>query len=143
MRASDDCFKIIEHFEGYRDTAYRDGKGVVTIGYGHTGDVAMGDTCTNEQAVEWLKQDITTAEHDINTMVHAPLNQNQFDALVSFVFNIGAGNFRDSTLLKFLNLGNYTAAAHEFARWVFVAGKTSNGQKERRLKEQLLFEKGV
>lgn len=90
---------------------------VPTIGWGHTAGVKLGDKCTVQQAAQWLREDCAWAEREVNRLVTVPLNQNQFDALVSLVFNIGSGNFASSTLLRKLNAGDYAGAANEFPRW--------------------------
>src|SRR4051812_37911101 len=102
----------MEH-EGCKLTAYPDpatGGEPYTIGVGHTGGVRAGDTCTEEQAREWLRRDAQTAVRCVNASVKGNLTQNQFDALCSLVFNIGCGNFGKSTLLRRLNEGDDAAA---------------------------------
>src|SRR5574337_475226 len=131
---------LTERCEGLRLTAYQDSVGVWTIGYGHTGsDVHPNLTCTQEQADAWLQQDIQGAVHVVNTVVKVPLNQNQFDALVDFVFNLGSGAFQGSTLLKLLNQGNYQGASNEFPKWNHAGGVVLAGLTTRRLAEQKLF----
>ena len=93
--------KLIKTFEGYRSEAYLCPAGRWTIGYGHTSGVEPGDTCTREEADEFLKEDLINAENAVNAQ-NLDLSQTQFDALVSFVYNIGSGAFQDSTLLKLL-----------------------------------------
>ena len=87
----------------------------------------------------FLRQDVAESERAVNQHVHVPLTQHQFDALVSFVFNLGAGNFRTSTLLKKLNARDYDGAAQEFGRWVQAGGKTLPGLVRRREAESALF----
>lgn len=130
---------LIKQFEGLRLRAYRCSADVWTIGYGHTASVDANDVITEEQAIKLLRQDIAESERTINKHVLVPLTQNQFDALVSFVFNIGGGNFRASTLLKKLNAGDYDGAAPEFRRWVIAGGKTLPGLVPRREAESALF----
>lgn len=125
--------------QAYYATAEEKIKGIVTIGYGHTHGVKIGDTCTIQQANQWLKEDCADAEKAINWRVTAPLNQNQFDALVSLVFNIGETNFAASTLLKLLNAKLYPDAAEQFPRWNKQAGKVLGGLVARRAKERALF----
>jgi len=110
--------------EGERLKAYKDTKGIWTIGVGDIDlnndgirDVKEGMTITHAQSMANLGMDIKWAEDAVNKGVKVPLTQNQFDALVSFVFNIGASAFASSTLLKVLNLGNYDEAAKQFDRW--------------------------
>lgn len=100
-RISDKGISLIKRFEGVRLKAYKDVAGVPTIGYGHTSGVKMGDTISQERADELLKQDLKSRESTVASYVDVrTLTQNQFDALVSFVYNLGSGNFKSSTLLK-------------------------------------------
>jgi lysozyme len=131
---------LTEHCEGLRTTAYQDSVGIWTIGYGHTTDVHAGMVCDQDQADQWLEEDIQGAAYVVNKVVTAPLNQNQFDALVDFVFNLGAGNFQSSTLLKLLNQGDYAGASNEFPKWNHAGGKELAGLTVRRLAEQKLFD---
>jgi lysozyme len=136
---SQNGLNLTEQFEGLRLEAYQDVVGVWTIGYGHTGGVTPGMTCTQEQANDWLSQDVQGASHVVNTVVQVQLNQNQFDALVDFVFNLGAGNFQSSTLLRLINQGNFTGAANQFPLWNHAGGVVVAGLTERRIAEQKLF----
>nr|WP_241389545.1 lysozyme [Serratia proteamaculans]ANV21598.1 Mur1 [Serratia proteamaculans]ULG13358.1 Mur1 [Serratia proteamaculans]ULG13571.1 Mur1 [Serratia proteamaculans]ULG13683.1 Mur1 [Serratia proteamaculans]ULG15134.1 Mur1 [Serratia proteamaculans] len=131
--------KLIKHFEGLRLRAYQCSANVWTIGYGHTAGVGPDDVITEEQAISFLRQDVAESERAVNQYVHVPLTQNQFDALVSFVFNLGVGNFRTSTLLKKLNAGDYDGAAQEFGRWIHAGGKALPGLVRRREAESALF----
>ncbi len=99
MEASEKAYSLIRQFEGLRLTAYKCPAGVWTVGYGHTSGVVPGMTIILEQAEEYLRQDIEAVENIVNAECRN-LRQCQFDALVSFVFNVGGGNFRKSTLLK-------------------------------------------
>ncbi len=120
MKISDHGLEFIKGHEGCKLEAYPDpgtGGEPWTIGVGHTGGVHQGDTCTEEQAMDWLRSDVAWVEGAINGNVHVALSQNQFDALADFVFNIGAGQFQSSTLLRLLNGGEYANAAEQFARW--------------------------
>jgi lysozyme len=129
-----------EQFEGLRLTAYQDSVGVWTIGYGHTGpDVHPSLTITRRQASALLLKDVASAVAAVNRLVKVPLTQNQFDALVDFVFNAGAGNFAGSTLLRDLNAGNYAGAAAQFPRWVHAGNQILAGLVSRRNAEQALF----
>ncbi|HCM2254009.1 TPA: lysozyme, partial [Salmonella enterica subsp. enterica serovar Agbeni] len=119
--------------------AYQDGGGVWTIGYGHTRGVKQGQVINHEQADEFLDSDLRQVESCISERVTVALNQNQFDALVSFVFNVGRQAFSDSTLLKKLNEGNYRAAADQFTRWVYDNDKFVQGLYNRRVAERDLF----
>lgn len=143
MKTSPQGLTLIRQFEGIRLAAYQDSAGVWTIGVGHTltgfTRVKEGDTCTEEQAADWLVGDVEQAESCINSLVKVPLSQNQYDALVSFIFNLGCRAFSTSTLLRNLNGGSYTLAADQFPRWDNVAGKASAGLLKRRIAEQDLF----
>lgn len=130
---------LIKDHEGLRLVAYKDPVGVLTIGYGHTSSVTPGMFITVEQAHTLLLEDVQEAERCVNRNVKVPLYQSQFDALVSFVFNLGCGRFRSSTLLARLNQGNYLAAADQFPRWKFAAGRELPGLVRRRAVEQSLF----
>ncbi|BEM56381.1 lysozyme [Serratia marcescens] len=130
---------LIKHFEGLKLRAYQCSAHVWTIGYGHTADVSANDVITEEEALYFLHQDLAESERAVNQYVHAPLTQNQFDALVSFVFNLGVGNFRTSTLLKKLNAGDNDGVAQEFGRWIHAGGKALPGLVRRREAERALF----
>ncbi|THD51229.1 lysozyme [Enterobacteriaceae bacterium ML5] len=139
MNLSEQGFELIKHFEGLRLRAYQCSANVWTIGYGHTADVKCGDVITSEQANVFLLQDITESERTVNQQVTTVLTQNQFDALVSFVFNLGSDNFRTSTLLRKLNACDYTCAADELLRWVHAGVKSLPGLVRRREAEKALF----
>ena len=130
---------IVRKFEGCELTAYLCPAGIPTIGYGHTHNVKLGDTCTQQQAEEWLEDDFFYATSDVKAVVKVPLTDNQLDALASFVFNLGVRKLIQSTLLKKLNAKDYTGAANEFDKWVFAAGKKLNGLIARRAAEKALF----
>jgi lysozyme len=130
---------LTQQFEGCSLTAYQDQVGVWTIGYGHTGGVTPGKTCTQDQATAFLTADVQGAVDCVNSNVTATLTQGQFDALVDFVFNLGAGAFMGSTLLAQLNLGNYSAASQEFPKWDHAGGKVVTGLWRRRMAEQAMF----
>jgi len=139
MQTSNNGINLIKRFEGLRLEAYRDSVGIPTIGYGHTHGVKMGDVITGAQADAFLREDLQVAELTINTNVKVKLTQGQFDALASFVFNLGSGNFVKSTLLKKLNTGDYAGAADEFGKWVNAGGKKSPGLVKRRAAEREVF----
>ena len=130
---------LTEEFEGCVLHSYQDEGGVWTIGYGHTLGVEPGMRCTRTQAVVWLLADVKNAAHYVTCLVHVPLNQGEYNALVDFVFNCGAENFRHSTLLRKLNADDYAGAANEFERWDHVRGKVSAGLLARRMKERAEF----
>ena len=131
--------KILKFFEGCRLTAYQDSVGVWTIGYGHTKGVYEGMTITQEEAEQMLLTELEEYEGYVEKYVTVPLTQNQFDALVVWVYNLGPTNFRNSTLLKELNSGNYTAAGKEITRWNKAGGKVLAGLVRRREAEAKLF----
>lgn len=142
MQVSENGKELIKKSEGFEDKAYPDpgtGGKPWTIGYGHTHSVSKGDVITQAQAEQFLRDDLQPIYVTIETCVKVPLNQNQFDALCSFIFNVGGGNFAKSTLLKKLNAGDYAGAADEFLRWNKAAGKVLPGLDIRRSKERRLF----
>ena len=126
-------------FEGCALSAYQDQKGIWTIGYGHTKNVAPGDTCTSDQALLWLEEDMSWAVNVVNREVSVNLSQNEFDALVDFVFNVGSGAFQGSTLLRLLNSGDYAGASREFDKWDHVSGAVVAGLLRRREAETSEF----
>ncbi len=132
---------LTQQFEGLRLTAYQDSVGIWTIGYGHTGtDVHSGLSITQQQASALLMQDVASAVADVNRLVIATLTQNQFDALVDFVFNVGCGNFAASTLLHKLNANDFPGAAGEFCKWCHAGKMVLPGLLKRRQAEMALFE---
>lgn len=140
MEISEIGYTLIKRFEGLRCKAYQCSAGVWTIGYGHTYGVKRGDTITEKEADELLEQDLQYTKSIVESYVTVPLTQGMFNALCSFVFNVGAGAFKSSTLLRLLNAEQYDKAAREFDRWIYVNGKVSNGLKNRRTMERIVFE---
>jgi lysozyme len=131
---------LIKSFEKLRLVAYLPTKkDVPTIGWGHTRDVELGDTCTVAEADAWLAEDCADAERAVRKLVKLPITDNQFDALVSFVFNVGEPAFAKSTLLRKLNSGDYAGAASQFGRWNKQKGVVLNGLTRRRGMERALF----
>ena len=144
MSVSNKGVDLICEFEGKQLIAYDDGVGVWTIGFGtikypNGVRVKKGDTCTLDQAKEYMRHDLIEFEHTVNSSVKVPLNQNQFDALVSLAYNIGSSAFKSSTLVKKLNTGDYQGAADQFNVWINAGGKRMQGLVNRRDKEKLLF----
>lgn len=140
MQISQQGIEALKFFEGLRLTVYKDSAGLDTIGYGHL--VKPGEsftTITEAEAEQLLKADISYAEDAVNRLVKVDLDQNQYDALVSFVYNVGAGAFADSTLLKRLNYGDYQGAANELDRWNKAGGRVIDGLVSRRYHEKRLF----
>ena len=135
---------LICGFEGKRLTAYDDGVGVWTIGFGTTVypnsiKVKKGDACTEAQAKAYMAHDLKKFESAVNNAVTVPLSQNQFDALVSLAYNIGTNAFSGSTLVKKLNSNDFRGAADQFDVWVNAGGKRTQGLVNRRGKEKALF----
>ncbi len=139
MTYSKEGLALTERFEGCKLEAYQDQVGVWTIGYGHTRGVHGGMTCTQEQAAQWLAEDTMEAQDAVNRFVSVDLTQHEFDALVDFVFNLGAGAFQRSTMLRLLNAGNHVAAADQFQLWDRAGGQVVAGLLRRRLAEKQEF----
>ncbi len=143
MKTSAIGILLVKTFEGYRDEAYICPGGKWTIGYGHTNNVKQGDTCTQSEAEEYLKEDLKVAEDAINAQ-GLSLSQQQFDALVSFVYNIGTGNFQSSTLLKRLrqDTEDYETLEYEWKRWKYSNKQVLKGLVRRRAAEWSLYKNG-
>jgi len=139
MITSDKGIALIQDSEGLRLKAYKDSVGVPTIGWGHTGDVQMGTTITRAQAETLLREDLHDFERAVTRVVRVPINQNQFDALVCFSFNVGAKALENSTLLRLLNAGSFAGAASQFPNWNKAGGQVLKGLVTRRAAEQKLF----
>ncbi|MGX8894001.1 lysozyme [Enterobacter cloacae] len=144
MQTSDKGIALLKEFEGCKLTAYQDSVGVWTIGYGWTQPVdgkpiRAGMTINQETAERLLKTGLVSYESDVSRLVKVGLTQGQFDALVSFTYNLGARSLSTSTLLRKLNAGDYAGAADEFLRWNKAGGKVLNGLSRRREAERALF----
>ena len=144
MQISDKGIALIKQFEGCKLTAYQDSVGVWTIGYGWTKPVdgkpiRAGMTINQETAERLLKTGLVSYESDVSRLVKVGLTQGQFDALVSFTYNLGARSLSTSTLLRKLNAGDYAGASDEFLRWNKAGGKVLNGLTRRREAERALF----
>ena len=144
MQTSDKGISLIKQFEGCKLTAYQDSVGVWTIGYGWTQPVdgkpiRAGMTIKQETAERLLKTGLVSYESDVSRLVKVGLTQGQFDALVSFTYNLGSRSLSASTLLRKLNSGDYAGAADEFLRWNKAGGKVLNGLTRRREAERALF----
>ncbi|WP_426575979.1 lysozyme [Xenorhabdus stockiae] len=142
MEISDKGLECIKQYEGLKLKAYPDpatGGTPWTIGFGHTKGVKKGDVITEQQAEIFLHDDLQPIYTTLRRLVKVPLSQSQFDALCSFIFNCGRGNFSGSTLLKKLNQGDYSGAAVEFSRWNKAAGKVMRGLDNRRASERQMF----
>lgn len=134
---------LIKEMEGFRSEAYSDVVGVWTIGYGTTrvngSKVVQGMKCTEQEAEQYVFDELTPVAQRVTDMVKVPVNQNQFDALCDFCYNLGTGSLHESTLLKKLNAGDYDGAANEFAKWNQAGGKVLPGLVKRRELERQLF----
>lgn len=156
MKTSEKAKLLIaeDGWEGTELEIYKDSAGYPTIGVGHLltkDELASGEIfingqvvrylhgITQEQAIDLLEQDLVIAENSVNENVNVDLNQNQFDALVSFVFNIGINAFRESTLLRELNNGNYGAIPYQMRRWIHSGKRVIKGLVNRREKEIKLW----
>lgn len=139
MKISEAGLDLIKECEGRALKAYKCSAGVWTIGFGSTTGVTEGMEITEAEADERLRKDVETAERCVNASVKGAITQGQYDALCSFVFNLGCGALRKSTLLRELNDGNDLSAAAEFMKWVNAGGKRLPGLVARRQKEMALF----
>ncbi len=139
MKISDAGLQLIMESEGLRLKAYQDSVGVWTIGYGSTRGVMPDEIITQADAEDRLRRDVQDAEDCVNKHVTVALTQGQFDALTSFIFNLGCGAFSGSTLLRDLNAGEYQGAADQFGRWVHAGTDVLPGLVKRRAKEREMF----
>lgn len=137
---------LIKGFEGLRLKPYLDAVGIPTIGYGtilypNGKKVSLNDpTITEDQALEYFEHEVNLKASEIESMIHVPLNDNEFGALVSFAYNVGSNALRDSTLLKFLNANqDKVAVADQLLRWNKAGGKELPGLTRRRQAERSLF----
>jgi lysozyme len=137
MRFSDAGLRLLKQFEGFRSRIYKDVAGLTTIGYGHRlrAGESFPDGIPEAQASALLACDVQAAELAVARLVTVLLTQGQFDALVDFVFNLGAGRLANSTLLARLNAGEFEAAGEELLRWDHAAGEENSGLKARRRAE--------
>jgi len=139
METSENGIELIKEFEGCRQVAYQDSVGVWTIGYGHTKTAYEGRLAIKKTCERLLAEDLVEFEEYVDTLVKVPLTQNQFDALVSWTFNLGPGNLQESTLLKKLNQGLYAEVPTEMRRWNKAGGEVLDGLVRRREAEVSLF----
>src|SRR5436853_7015410 len=154
MQMSPHGLELLEQWEGFKTTVYKDSAGLPTIGVGHlltkselsSGKITIngvpvkyGDGLTEQQVTDLLAQDVQPAAAAVNNNVKVPLNQNQFDALVSFTFNVGGGAFTSSTLLKVLNQGQYDQVPTQLLRWTRAGGQVVQGLVNRRNNEIKLW----
>lgn len=139
MKASVDAYELIKQFEGLRLEAYLCPAGIWTIGYGHTSGVSPNSFITIQEADEYLHRDVAAIEMQLNKL-NLSLRQCQWDAIVSFVFNVGIGNFKSSTLLAKIRINpDDNSIMDEFLRWVYANGKVMRGLQKRRLTEMKLY----
>ena len=139
MKASVDAYELIKQFEGLRLEAYLCPAGIWTIGYGHTSGVSPNSFITIPEADEYLHRDVAAIEMQLNKL-NLSLRQCQWDAIVSFVFNVGIGNFKASTLLAKIRINpDDNSIIDEFLRWVYANGKVMRGLQKRRLTEMKLY----
>jgi lysozyme len=145
MTYSQVAVDLIKKFEGCRLTAYKDGNGILTIGWGHTGDdVVWNTTWTQEHADLILLDDIKKRAVDsLNRLLKVSLNQNRFDALVSLCYNIGEGNLRTSHVLVYTNAMMFSYVPMNIMRWDIISGKKSEGLFQRRMEEVALWNKPI
>lgn len=141
MRLSPAGLALLKQSEGFRSHVYRDVNGLATIGYGHRllRAESYPDGIDEDEASELLLRDVLIAEQAVNRLVKVRLTQGQFDALVDFCFNLGAGRLASSTLLKILNGGRYEDAADQLLRWDIAGGQVNAGLKTRREAEFALW----
>ncbi|MBN9564934.1 MAG: lysozyme [Alphaproteobacteria bacterium] len=135
---------LIKHFEGFKDKPYTCPGGYVTIGYGHViGKDEEFKTLIEHEAEELLIHDAQKALHALSRLVKIPLTQPQVDALISFIFNLGAGAFQRSTLRASINRRDHTQACLEFLKWTKASGKVLSGLLKRRQAEARLYQSGI
>lgn len=140
MKTSQDGVDLIKHFEGCRLEAYLCPSNVWTIGYGHTKGVKEGDVIDQEAAEAYLIEDLEEFERHVLRLVEIPLAQNQFDALVSWTFNLGPGNLKASTLLNRINYGPLSDVPFQIQRWTRSNGTVLAGLVKRRAAEAALWQ---
>ncbi len=140
--ASEDGLRLIRRFEGFSAMPYLCPAGYLTVGYGHVvkNPDAFRQPITEDEATEILTVDVETAEHAMLRLISVPLTDGQFDALVSFTFNLGAGALQRSTLRRKVNREDHEDAAAEFLRWVWAGGRKLNGLIRRRQAEAALYQ---
>lgn len=141
MRLSGEGLALVKHFEGFSATAYADVAGHMTIGYGHKLAAKEHITeVTQQQAEALLYEDVRWAEQAVRQCIAVPLSQGQFDSLVSFTFNLGAGALQRSTLRQKINRCEHEAVPVELRRWVWAGGRRHTGLLRRRVAEGLMYQ---
>ncbi|MCK5779400.1 MAG: glycoside hydrolase family protein [Psychrilyobacter sp.] len=140
-RLDHEGIEMIKRFEQLRTKSYQDSGGVWTIGYGHTGDdVGRWTRISEKRAIELLEDDVSATERGVEKVLKVKTTQHKFNAMVSLAFNVGVSNFRQSTLLKLHNKGQFTKASYEFKKWSKVKGKTNKGLLKRRAIEAKIYQ---
>ena len=140
MKTSDAGINLIQQFEGEKLTAYKDIVGIWTIGFGHTGpEVCEGQKISHDEAIALLHEDLRRFEECVEAYADVELDQNEFDALVAFAYNVGCNALKSSTLMLLLNSGKKDAAAEQFLRWDKAGGLIVAGLLRRREAERELF----
>ena len=140
MNISNEGISLIKKFEGCELESYQDAVGVWTIGYGHTKNVKEGMTISKEQADNMLLNELDEYCEYVEKAVDVTLKQNEFDALVSWTYNLGPTNLNDSTMLKVLNNKDFQEVPNQIKRWNKAGGKVLQGLVRRREAEALLFQ---
>ena len=139
MKVSGKCIELIKRHEGFKAKAYKCPAGVWTIGYGTTEGVTEGMVCTEAQATQKLINHLASVERDLNSL-NLAINQNQFDALADFIYNLGFGDFLHSFLLKTIRINpNNSAIRDEFGKWIHGGGKVLPGLLRRRNDDANLY----
>jgi lysozyme len=145
MKISQAGINLIKHFEGFYPKPYICPAGYLTVGYGHLvkDKTLFNKPLTEAEAEALLRQDVLQAENGVNRLIKRPLTAGQFDALVSFTFNLGAGALQRSTLRRKVNSGYDTEVPAEFAKWVWGGGKKLPGLIKRRAAEAQMYQQGI
>lgn len=139
MRISGQGLELIKQFEGFSASAYLCPAGLRTIGYGHVLKAGEAETVDEVQAEQWLRQDVRIAEAAVARLISRVLTQGQFDALVSFTFNLGGAALQRSRLRRMVNRGEHAAVPGELTRWVYARGRVLSGLVARRAAEGRLY----
>ena len=140
MKISEEGKSLIKKFEGCKLEAYLCPAQKWTIAYGRIKNVKEGDTCSQEQAEEWLNEELVEYEEYVEKLVEVPLSQCQFDALVAWTYNLGPSNLSSSTMLKCLNKAEFERVPFEIKRWNKAGGEVLDGLIRRREAEAMLFQ---
>lgn len=139
MKLNQDGINLIKSFESCSLKVYKDIRGLNTVGYGHRTDLPEGTVINVQEAETLLENDLSNVCKQLNEYLKIPLSDNQYSALVSFVFNLGIGEFANSTMLKMINAGGINPAAQQFERWDMAGDKVVDGLLRRRLAEKALY----